>query len=627
MAPTPIRLGALDFLLDDGAVRRIRWRGTEVVRHVSAPVRGTAWDTLPETVVAAASEKIDGRWQHYRETAVSQGEQSAGVALEVRATASEGGARLDIVVTVTARTALDTNRAGLCLLHPLEGVRGTMIEVCGADGGTRRVRLPGADDIAPAQPVRDIAALSQRVNGVDLHLAFDGETFEMEDQRNWTDASFKTYCRPLAAPRPFRLKPNEAARQSIAILIGDDARPARGSDVDADGSTDGNHIGKGNGSGVNGEGADDIGAGVGTGEGVAGASVSSGVADVPSEPANDSASARLPALLLAVEPNWLDTPPIGCDGLLVRFAKSRPWTDEELAWLAEVRAGTGGTLDLEIVVPAGADARDHLTEVRRRLAGVELFPRHVIALPEPYLASHQPDGDWPDGPTPEELVDIARAVFEGISIGAGMLTYFTELNRCPPLTAGGDYVSHGTAAIVHAADTLSVFETLEALPDVFASARRLAGSRPRRLGLVAIGMRENPYGAGLATPTADTFVTMTDRDARHFDARGAAFAVAATLLAARAGVEALCLAAPAGPFGLRHESGAPTPLAKAIDALRALSSAPFEIVGRAPGVLEAIGEHGRLRVNASGERHAGLAAFAIETDANGGGESGGRGES
>ena len=33
----------------------------------------------------------------------------------------------------------------------------------------------------------------------------EGDTFEMEDQRNWTDASYKTYVRPLALPWPYTL--------------------------------------------------------------------------------------------------------------------------------------------------------------------------------------------------------------------------------------------------------------------------------------------------------------------------------------------------------------------------------------------------------------------------------------
>ena len=31
----------------------------------------------------------------------------------------------------------------------------------------------------------------------------EGDAFEMEDQRNWADASFKTYVRPLSKPRPY----------------------------------------------------------------------------------------------------------------------------------------------------------------------------------------------------------------------------------------------------------------------------------------------------------------------------------------------------------------------------------------------------------------------------------------
>ncbi len=42
----------------------------------------------------------------------------------------------------------------------------------------------------------------------------EGEVFEMEDQRNWTDASFKTYCRPLALPIPYRLEPSTPVRQT-----------------------------------------------------------------------------------------------------------------------------------------------------------------------------------------------------------------------------------------------------------------------------------------------------------------------------------------------------------------------------------------------------------------------------
>src|SRR5699024_4989680 len=52
-------------------------------------------------------------------------------------------------------------------------------------------------------------------------VAFDGDTFEMEDQRNWTDASFKTYSRPLSLPFPYTVEAGAAVRQAVTITVGE----------------------------------------------------------------------------------------------------------------------------------------------------------------------------------------------------------------------------------------------------------------------------------------------------------------------------------------------------------------------------------------------------------------------
>lgn len=48
-------------------------------------------------------------------------------------------------------------------------------------------------------------------------LAFEGDIFETEDQRNWTDASFKTYSRPLELPFPYLVKKGELINQKITL--------------------------------------------------------------------------------------------------------------------------------------------------------------------------------------------------------------------------------------------------------------------------------------------------------------------------------------------------------------------------------------------------------------------------
>jgi hypothetical protein len=51
-----------------------------------------------------------------------------------------------------------------------------------------------------------------------------------------------------------------------------------------------------------------------------------------------------------------------------------------------------------------------------------------------------------------------------VRLGGGMLSYFTELNRKRVPGELIDFVTHCTNPIVHAADDLSVMQTLEALP-------------------------------------------------------------------------------------------------------------------------------------------------------------------
>lgn len=47
----------------------------------------------------------------------------------------------------------------------------------------------------------------------------EGDTFEMEDQRNWTDASYKTYVRPLALPWPYLIAKGDAVDQTITLTV------------------------------------------------------------------------------------------------------------------------------------------------------------------------------------------------------------------------------------------------------------------------------------------------------------------------------------------------------------------------------------------------------------------------
>lgn len=220
-APETLSVGPLTLDLSGGALR-LAFAGVEVVRQIDCPIRDADWRTLPVVDLAVDHAATDATATFDRRFRTEDGAFDGRLAVAARAGA--GDATVTLALTLTPSRAVTVNRAGFVLLHPA-AVAGSALAVRHADGAVAETAFPTR--ISPGQPVFDIAGLRHRLHGVDVDIAFSGETFEMEDQRNWTDASFKTYCRPLARPRPYALAAGETVTQSIAItLSGAPAVPA-----------------------------------------------------------------------------------------------------------------------------------------------------------------------------------------------------------------------------------------------------------------------------------------------------------------------------------------------------------------------------------------------------------------
>jgi hypothetical protein len=117
-----------------------------------------------------------------------------------------------------ARSDFLRNRIGLCLLYPIVGCSGRKCVVEHSDGSSVRGSFPKL--ISPFQPFMNVRALRQRVTrDATVEVRFEGEKFEMEDQRNWTDASFKVYSTPLALPFPVRIQKGQRVRQAVTLRL------------------------------------------------------------------------------------------------------------------------------------------------------------------------------------------------------------------------------------------------------------------------------------------------------------------------------------------------------------------------------------------------------------------------
>lgn len=495
-----VRKGDLKLLLDGETIRSISWKGVEIVRGITWPVRDESWITLPPVI---ARETLDEDTDPVRyEQVFSVG--GGALSCKMQATfGSDGVVAADI--EMTANRDFKTNRAGFTILHPLDGVAGQSVIVRHSDGSEEQSVFP--QHIAPGQPAMDIVGLHHVVKGVEIDIAFTGEVFEMEDQRNWTDASYKTYCVPLAFPFTYTVAEGETVRQGVRITMAGERK--------------------------------------------------SGVAKRQGD-LEFNRSGEFPQIALALQKGWEPSPEniatvakTGVKSLQIRIG---PDIDEGVLGAArKLGDALDAGFDVEIVLAQGVGPAEGLREAASKLDEVGIVPQRVIALPEPYLNSYQPSGPWPEGPTPGDCIAAARSVFGAASIGGGALTNFTEFNRCRPDPAQCDYVSHSTTAIVHAADDLSVTETIDAMPYVFETAIHIANGKPYRLGLTTIGMRSNPYGAGVADNPEQVRGTMAMYDPRQRGLFAAAFAVNALAAMQDFPVEVVALAGPAGPFAIIAE--------------------------------------------------------------------------
>jgi hypothetical protein len=83
------------------------------------------------------------------------------------------------------------------------------------------------DWVAAEQPVtaiHDLGSLAHEVvPGLWVEVSFSGDLFEMEDQRNWIDASYKTFCTPLRLPFPVEIAAGTRITQTIELRLHPDA--------------------------------------------------------------------------------------------------------------------------------------------------------------------------------------------------------------------------------------------------------------------------------------------------------------------------------------------------------------------------------------------------------------------
>ena len=191
---------------------------TEAVRGVYVAVRDEYWGTVPAEL---SGLEIADNTDHFR-IAYTAAHQRNEVDFIWQATIDgRPDGTIQFVMEGEARRDFRRNRIGFCVLHPINECMGRSCWVRRSDGVTSLLHFPTR--IAAAQPVDGFEGIRAMAYGIgqDLwaELNFSGDVFEMEDQRNWTDASYKTYCTPLRLPMPVTVKAGTKLRQEVTLQL------------------------------------------------------------------------------------------------------------------------------------------------------------------------------------------------------------------------------------------------------------------------------------------------------------------------------------------------------------------------------------------------------------------------
>lgn len=502
----PWRSGAWTLDLRGDEIADVAFDGVVVLRAVRAAVRDAGWLTVPTTVIAT---RIDADSIELDLEQVGLGARVTGT-VTIRVSGSE----LRVSWRAVSHDAFRTCRIGLVALHPAVWA-GSPVRVDHTDGTSEQSDFPR--DIRPHQPLMDIARLTAMRDGVRFAVTFAGDVFETEDQRNWTDASFKTYSRPLALPYPYDLPANERIDQSIIIQAErvDSAVAAHDGPLVIDLVPGGTFPTIG---------------------------VEASTAPDP-QPASADGGFRVVELDLRT-PTWPAA-------LRRAEADQRP-------------------LVVHLVVPASDEP---LIEAAAALAALAEPPARVAAFD---AIEHVSDA----AVIARTRAALGQAGLEVAVIG-GARSHFTELNReRERISTDVDGFAVTTTPLFHTLDTEQLVESLAMQRVIAEQIARYAAGRPVHIGPVSLRPRFNnvatspeqlPARADLAEGYGAEFTGASDdrQDAPEL----AAWTIASVAALAVPTTASVSFFETTGPRGIRATDGTPRPTQAAVAALDSLSGA------------------------------------------------------
>jgi hypothetical protein len=210
-----LNAGPLTLEYSEGNLWNISDGSEEIIRRIYLVFQDINWTSRPFVIK-------DEQWQIEAK--------SFSAKIQMQGTRDAQNFSVDLSITGTelgeisygfSGESTDTflkNRLGLCLLHPVAALSGRGCDLIRPDGSIETSQFPV--NISASQPFLNLAGIAHKLNsGMKATVKFEGEIFETEDHRNWSDASYKTYCTPISLPFPAPIEAGVPIQQSINISL------------------------------------------------------------------------------------------------------------------------------------------------------------------------------------------------------------------------------------------------------------------------------------------------------------------------------------------------------------------------------------------------------------------------
>jgi D-apionolactonase len=507
--PLALCAGPLTLLFDGCGLRYVRLGERELVRRIYFAVRDANWGTVPDTITNVRTHVQPDSF--CVEFDVENRQAEINFSWHGTITGSAEG-RIVFEANGIANTSFRRNRIGFCVLHPLE-CAGLPVEIRHQNGTNRQTEFPCY--IANTNPFLNVIGMRHEAQpGVAVDLTFEGDVFETEDQRNWIDASYKTFCTPLSRPFPVEVAAGERIAQRITIEL-------KGKVLQA----------------------------------VVKQSASSSVTlELATKPAGPlpklgfviASEGEPPSRAQIARLKSLQPAHLRCD--LRLSADFAPRLQQAIALIRELDINTA----LDLALFGSAEQKRELNDLLARVDQSKIPIARWLLFPET---------GWS---TTRELARVVgrtiRQRHPDAQIGGGTPANFREFNAAPPPFEELDFVTWSLNPQVHATDNASIVETLAAHDTTVESARRLCGNLPAVVGPIAFKMQVNPYATGPWPPPLPPCQLPPQVDVRQMSLLGAGWTLGSIKHLAECGVQAATYYETVGWRGLmEHETGSPLP--------------------------------------------------------------------